>query len=189
MGILRPDHAHVTTQTAPVPCESVETIENSSRRVGLIVLVLLVITATIAAGLGYRASQTDYPPTYSSDQLQAMAALTLPSQFERVDSTWSCVSSEANACFTSSLTGLDAVEALVSTMGAKAYTTWPGRGGNPAHYNFCTTVAAAPASVVVSALPTNAVEQGGSWVVPPGQEPTFDGSAVDVYLTGTGTCP
>ncbi len=43
--------------------------------------------------------------------------------------------------------------------------------------------------VLVSTRPANAVEQGGLWVVPASQEPQLDGSAIDVYLTGPGTCP
>jgi len=179
----------MTIQTAPVPPEALETAKQSRKRVGVVVLMLLLIGATAAIALGYRGSQPENSQTYSNEQLQAMAELILPGQYERVDSTWGCTAHEQSACFTSSLTGLKSVEALSSAMGASEYSTRPSSGVFPASYNFCTNVGSATAQVNISGLPSNAIEQGGLWIVPSGEDPQINGTAVTVILTGPETCP
>jgi hypothetical protein len=179
----------MSTQTAPVPAASPEVTERAGRRRGLIVLLVIALAASAGMALSYRASQQDHPPTYTSGQLQALADLVLPSQFEAVDSTWSCEFSDQNACFTSTLPADEAVVALASAMGSREYSTVVGNRTFPDRFNFCTTIDAAPAVVSVAALPTNAVNESGIWIVPPGQDPKFGGSAIDVRFTESGTCP
>jgi hypothetical protein len=156
-------------------------------------LAVLAVSLSAAAAVGverYRAAHDSTQPTYSADDLAALAALKLPADFRRVPSSWGCVTDTQDACFNTSMSPVRAAQAVATAVGVRQYTTVfsDGVATIRPHYTVCTTVGSTPALAMVAARPSNAVKQGTWWVVPDGQTPHYRGTVVVVYLTGPGSC-
>lgn len=161
-------------------------------RVFLAGLALVGLGVGTAVAIAHRDKPADVAASqraYTMTELRALANLKVPATFQRVPSTWSCESNEQSLCYTSSLSGPEAVQALVASLGAKAYTTTLGSGVWLPRYSMCVSAGASPAAVAITALPDNAVLESGTWIIPPGQRPHFHGSVVNIFLSGPGNCP
>lgn len=160
-------------------------------RVFLAGLALVGLGVGTVVAVAHHDKPADVPVSqraYTMTELRALANLKVPTTFQRVPSTWSCEGNEQSLCYTSSLSGPDAVQAMVASLGAKAYTTTLGSGAWLPRYSMCISAGAVPAVVAIAARPDNAVLESGTWIVPPGQRPHFHGTVVNISLTGPGNC-